>query len=101
VKYSNIDLTGISSMEVGAAQAGTFFGGGKIDIRIDKPDGEVIGSVDVKQGLTDFGFKGFNTALKKKEGMHDLYVTFDAADKEANKPVCAVIFYKFNADAVQ
>ncbi|MFT5763857.1 MAG: cytochrome c [Saprospiraceae bacterium] len=101
VAYKNLDLTGVTGLEVGAAQAGTFFGGGTIEIHIDQPDGEVIGSFDIVQGLTDFGMKSFTSSLKATEGIHDVYTVFKAADKEANKPVCAVIFYKFLVGEVQ
>ncbi len=95
VGYKNIDLTGVTGIEIGAAQAGTFFGGGSIEIRIDKPDGDVIGTFDIVQGLTDFGMNTFNTKIKSIEGVHDVYTVFVAADKEDNKPVCAVIYYKY------
>ena len=101
VVYKGIDFAGVTGIEIGAAMAGTFFGGGTIELRLDAVDGPLIGSADVVQGLTDFGFKSFNTSIKKTDGMHDLYTVFKAADTEANKPVCAVIYYSFKATAVQ
>ena len=101
VVYKDFDLTGVTTVEIGAALAGAFFGGGTIELRVDSPDGDLIGSAEVVQGLTDFGSKVFPVALKKKEGMHDIYTVFRAADKEANKPVCAVMFYLFKMGAIE
>ncbi len=95
VVYKNLDLTGVTNLSVNAMQAASFFGGGTINIHIDGTDGEQIGSMEVVQGMTDFGAKEFTTKLKTTEGRHDIYMVFDAADKEANKPVCALLSLAF------
>jgi hypothetical protein len=55
--------------------------GGEIEIRLDKPDGKILGKVTApnKQGLSTLV-----TGLDGESGFHDLYVVFknpEAGDK--------------------
>ncbi|MEL6926121.1 MAG: carbohydrate-binding protein, partial [Bacteroidota bacterium] len=95
VAYDNIDMTGIKNIELLIGQAGSFFGGGSVEIRADAPDGQLLGSAEVKQGLATFGFNTFQCPIDAPiDGMHKLYVNFKAAD--AQKPVGALIALVFS-----
>ena len=96
IVFNAIDLTGIQSVEMGVGMAATFFGGGKIEYRLDAPDGPVAATVEVKQGLTDFGMQTKFATFDNAEGVHDLYITFIAEADSDNKPVCALIYMKYS-----
>ena len=72
--YKNLDLTGIKK-----ATLLTFVldpgqnPGGEIEVRLDKPDGKLLGKVTAsdKRGLSKLV-----TALEQETGFHDLYVVF-------------------------
>ena len=99
VSYKDIGFTGVQAIDLTIMQAATYFGGGAIELRIDAPDGPVIGAVDVVQGLTDMGADVLNVAIEKTEGTHDLYVFFDSKGNE--KPVCTLLTLEFKMGAVQ
>ncbi|MEL6865600.1 MAG: ThuA domain-containing protein [Bacteroidota bacterium] len=95
IGFEQIDLTDIRSINLFYAAAPNFFGGGQIEIRIDAPDGPVIGDVSIEQGLTDFGMKEALVSLKETQGMHDLYIFFKESAEEG-KPITALINLEFS-----
>lgn len=78
--FKQIDLTGIRSATVSGFIRGTDQVGGKVELRLDSPDGEVWGSAELKgQGLREETIR-----LTTETGMRDLYVIFlnsEAGDK--------------------
>ena len=56
--------------------------GGKVEIRLDAPDGECIGSVDIINTKTQL--KTFTTNVKAVSGVHDLYLVFRGCKKQQN-----------------
>ncbi|MFY0689232.1 MAG: ThuA domain-containing protein [Cyclobacteriaceae bacterium] len=97
-KFDAIDFTRVNSMMLGIAQFPNYFKGGEIELRIDGPTGEVVGSVDVVQGLTDMGEKKITLELSDVSGVHDLYYVFDGIDQG---PVCALVYMVFNPDQIK
>ncbi len=99
VVYNDLGLAGITSMELGIGQAASYFGGGVIELRLDAPDGKLIGSAEVVQGLTDFGFTVLNVPIEATSGKHNLHVVFDT--KGNDKPVCTLITIEFKGNQLQ
>ena len=99
VAYKNIGLAGIHTIDLGILQAAAYFGGGVIELRLDAPDGPLIGSAEVVQGLMDMGAETLRAAIKKTDGKHDLYVVFDS--KGEDKPVCALMSLEFKGGTIQ
>lgn len=52
---------------------------GTINIRLDSPDGEIIGSVTLPEGEDDEAFKTVSCDISGASGVHDLYFTFDVS----------------------
>lgn len=50
--------------------------GGTIEVRIDSPQGELLGTIGVKKTGGVEKFKTFSTTLKKTTGVHNLYFVF-------------------------
>lgn len=80
------------------AQAPNYFDNGKIELRIDTPDGQLVGSTSVEQGLTNLGGKVVNVPIEYVDGKHDLYIVFVT---ESEKPVCALILLTFKGAVLQ
>ena len=97
--YNDLGLAGITNIELGIGQAGSYFGGGVIEFRLDAPDGKLIGSAEVVQGLTDFGFTSLNVPIEPTNDKHNLYVVFDT--KGNDKPVCTLITIEFKGNQLQ
>lgn len=67
--YKGIDLTGISSFEIGAsAQARTSAAGGVVEIRIDSPNGPVIGKTTMIEVSNAGGFGPAPVANPNQKG---------------------------------
>ena len=74
IKFSHIDLgTGAKSFEARVASASA---GGALDVVLDRPDGPVIGTIEVKN---TGGWQKWITAsceVKDARGVHDIYLKF-------------------------
>ena len=71
VPKSSEPLTSTKSMTVSCA---AHLYGGKLEIRLDAPDGPCVGSVIIPN--TRDKFTEFTTSLKDAKGTHDLYFVF-------------------------
>jgi cytochrome c len=78
--FRQIDLTGIRNATVSGFIRGEDQVGGKVELRLDSPDGKLWGSAELKgQGLQEESIR-----LTAETGMRDLYVIFsnsEAGDK--------------------
>lgn len=59
------------------AKASAVRTGGKIDIRLDSPEGDVIGSVAVSEVEEDEAWQELSCEISGASGVHDLYFCFD------------------------
>lgn len=96
IKFSQIDMSGIKELGLIANAVSPFMEGGTIDIRLDAPDGEKIGSVEVDASLqfSMDNVKPIVAAIKPSAGFKDLYFTFDTSD-EGQKPLVALVGIEF------
>ena len=62
---------GASSFKVNAAAAN----GGRIELRLDSPDGELIGTADITG--TDGTYKEFSCKVENVSGTHNLFLVFE------------------------
>ena len=95
--FKDIDLTGISSI---LGQYGLVTGitkGGTVEYRLGSPDGELIGSVSLEQGLTEMGFKEAEAELEPTRGIHDLYIVFRSEEKADDVLVTVVNWLEFKS----
>lgn len=99
VAYKNIGLAGIKTIDLSILQAAAYFGGGVLELHIDAPDGPLIGTAEVEQGLMDIGADVLSVPINKTDGTHDLYVVFNT--KGNDKPVCALMTLEFKAATIQ
>ncbi len=76
VTYKNIDLTNIGYLKGSIVLNPDFTTGGQILINLDNPDGELIGSFEVSQDISNLGFKTYSASIKKNAGYHDLCFSF-------------------------
>ena len=74
IKVAGVDFgDGANSFTVSASSAGS---GGKLQIRLDKQDGTVIGSCDISGTGSWQNWEEFTCDISGAEGLHDLYFTF-------------------------
>jgi cytochrome c len=77
IGFRQIDLTGIDEIMFGANASTDYnFAGGTIEVRLDSPEGEVIGESDkvvAKKGANPVSVKA---RLKPIKGKHDLYFIY-------------------------
>jgi cytochrome c len=78
--YKQIDLTGVKSATLMAFVRPDDSVMGSVEIRLDKPDGELLGSVKFDKP----GMGNTRTAFKSTSGIHDLYFVFKN-DKAGDK----------------
>ncbi len=89
IAFEQIDLSGIAALTavVGVSQGNTT--GGTIQVRLDAPDGPVVGTIEVPAPDGPAPRFGPETApLTPTDGLHDVYLTFDGPAGGA--PVCIV-----------
>lgn len=73
IKIQGVDFSnGATSVEVNVAS----LYGGKIEIRIDKTDGQLIGTIDVSTSGEGDIWKTLSAPVSKVSGKHDLYFVF-------------------------
>jgi cytochrome c len=70
--YKNVDLTGVNKATIIAYINPKDNPGGTVEIRLDKPDGELLGQGNV----TAPAMSRVTTSLKPVTGHHDLYIVF-------------------------
>ncbi|MEO7045024.1 MAG: glycoside hydrolase family 43 protein [Ferruginibacter sp.] len=88
IKVQGVDfLKGASSIDVNVAA----LYGGKIEIRIDKINGSLLGVVNVNTSAEGEIFKKITTAVKKISGVHDLFFVF-----KGNKDLFNFDWWQFN-----
>ena len=93
VMYEQIDFTGIKSLKLEVAKAGTFFSGGKVTLHLDDIEAPVWVEIPVETNLVDFGMEELITKIPNTEGIHDFYVKFS---NDGEKPVTALISILFS-----
>jgi cytochrome c len=80
--FENIDLTGVKKIGVSGFVLANTSAGGQVELRLDKPDGELLGTVDIRNpGLTANDVK----IQKNVAGVHTIYTIFknpSSADKD-------------------
>lgn len=74
-EYAAFDFTGIQSFELLTMASSMFMDGGKIELRIDAPDGKLLGTQIVETTL-DVELEPKFLDIEPVEGMHKLYVVF-------------------------
>ncbi len=91
--YKNIDLTGIKAFTIKAAARGNVAAaGGTIEVRLDSPDGKLVGQTALLPGPAPSGTpqRGGNQTLvaelSEASGMHTVYFVFKN-DKAGNNQV--------------
>ncbi len=94
VLYKDIDLTGVDALNVVAGLIPEFSQGGKLEIRIDEPNGTLIGEKDMQMIPANFGMKPHQLDLVDTKGSHDLYIKFKN-DELDNAMVCTLVNLSF------
>ena len=79
-RYDNIDLTTIKSIILTVLFSKEYNTGGTVEIRLDKPDGEVIATFDAT--APKVGLQQITANMKETTGVHDLYIRFDNEKSE-------------------
>ena len=75
IRFEQLDLTGISEVRLFALAPSQFQAqGGKVEIRLDAPDGPLLGETDFIQDVAMP--TPFPVALEPTVGMRDVYFTF-------------------------
>jgi cytochrome c len=86
VSYNDIDLTNIGAFSVMATAADERTAGGNVEIRLDSPMGQLLGSAQVGKGVA----KPIKIPITATTGFHNLFLVF--ANPEAKgKPLFAVM----------
>ena len=95
--FKDMDLTGVKAVKGRFAVAAGMIKGGDVEFRVDGIDGELLGTIVIKVGLTDFGLQEFQTNFNKSiNGRKDLYVVFKTKEEDANTMVGVVDWLEFS-----
>ncbi|MDX1666414.1 MAG: PKD domain-containing protein, partial [Saprospiraceae bacterium] len=100
VGYSDIDLTHIETVSLEVGLATQYTAGGRVELRLDAPDGPIIGEAEVNMGVLEIGMKTVDMPLEKTvEGVHDLYLVFRTA--KPDKWACVLLEIHFRKGQVR
>lgn len=95
--FKNIDMTGIKAVTGNFAIAPGIVKGGDVEFRLGSQDGELLGTIKIEVGLTEFGLKEFKTNFSKPiTGRQDLYLVFKTDDKDEGALVGIVDWLEFS-----
>jgi len=97
---NNGDWIAVSGLDFGDTGAGTFTAnvasgssGGEIELRLDSPEGQVIGTLPVSSTGGWDNWEMMTTAVSGATGVHDLYMIFKG---QAEGDLFKVDYWKFN-----
>lgn len=66
--------------------------GGNLKIRLDAPDGKIVGDVNIPQGNETSKYELYSCEVNAVSGIHDLYLSFEG---ENNKDLFELDYWKF------
>lgn len=66
--------------------------GGNLKIRLDAPDGKIVGNVNIPQGNETSKYELYSCEVNAVNGIHDLYLSFEG---ENNKDLFELDYWKF------
>lgn len=66
--------------------------GGNLKIRLDAPDGKIVGNVNIPQGNETSKYEHYSCEVNAVSGIHDLYLSFEG---ENNKDLFELDYWKF------
>lgn len=66
--------------------------GGNLKIRLDAPDGRIVGNVNIPQGNETSKYELYSCEVNAVSGIHDLYLSFEG---ENNKDLFELDYWKF------
>ena len=66
--------------------------GGNLKIRLDAPDGKIVGNVNIPQGNETSKYELYSCEVNAFSGVHDLYLSFEG---ENNKDLFELDYWKF------
>lgn len=66
--------------------------GGNLKIRLDAPDGKIVGNVNIPQGNETSKYELYSCEVNAASGIHDLYLSFEG---ENNKDLFELDYWKF------
>lgn len=66
--------------------------GGNLKIRLDVPDGKIVGNVNIPQGNETSKYELYSCEVNAVSGIHDLYLSFEGED---NKDLFELDYWKF------
>lgn len=91
--FRDLDLTGINRIELRSTAWSFFAAGGAVDVRLDAPDGPVVGSADIPSTLLP-EVAADEVEIGTVEGRHDLYLSF-RGDGEKGEPLFMLVTIEF------
>ena len=93
-----IDLTGISEIRLTASapSQGLPTAGGVVDIRLNAPDGDLVGTSDFIEPAPGFGnMTSLKASITPTEGVHDIYFVFRNDDAPGDQPIMILLMIEF------
>lgn len=66
--------------------------GGNLKLRLDAPDGKIVGNVNIPQGNETSKYELYSCEVNAVSGIHDLYLSFEG---ENNKDLFELDYWKF------
>lgn len=98
--YGAVDLTGIRTINAGVALVPNITSGGIIEVLSGDPrKGQVIGTAEVKQKLSNYGLNTYPISLSgAKDGVQEIYFRFKADSDAAEAVLGAISTFEFVRD---
>lgn len=98
VDVNNVEYICVRGVNFGKNKARRFevsalpLEGGNLKIRLDAPDGKIVGNVNIPQGNETSKYELYSCEVNAVSGIHDLYLSFEG---ENNKDLFELDYWKF------
>ena len=76
IAFRRLDLTGIGRLTYKVHSDALHSSGGRIELRLDRPDGPLVSSAEISVEGGSWGDQEVTASIKETAGEHDLYFVF-------------------------
>ena len=95
--FHSIDLTGVTTLTAQIGLLPEVTVGGRVEVRLGSPTGEMIGSFEVPLTPESAGFKTYTIDIPPTEATADLVFVFvTETQSEGPNPICAIDWIYFS-----
>lgn len=94
ISLDALDFTGVRQIDLWGTALSMFMSGGFVDLRLDAPDGRVVGTIEIPSTLLPELTIG-SVPIEPIEGRHDLYLSYRNDDEDPAELLFMLLMIEF------